>query len=39
MGLGALMILLLGVTVREDYNFVDTEDGESAGYVTAEGGF
>jgi len=36
--MGAFMMSFLGVTIREDYDFVNAKDGESASYVAAEGG-
>jgi hypothetical protein len=38
MRMGAFMMSFLGVTIREDYDFVNAKDGESASYVAAEGG-
>jgi hypothetical protein len=38
MRLDAFVVLVLGVAVRENYDFVDTEDGESAGDVAAKRG-
>jgi hypothetical protein len=38
MRMGAFVMVFRSMAVGEDYDFVDAEDGEGAGYVTAERG-